>query len=46
MLGFDDERAACAALASPEWTAAVRHVGSMRGKRIALLGEEREMFRS
>ena len=44
VLSFDSEEAAEAALASEEWAAAVRHVGRMRGKRIALLGEEREMF--
>jgi uncharacterized protein (TIGR02118 family) len=46
VLSFDSEEAARAALASEEWAAAVRHVGDMRGRRIALLGDEREMFRS
>ena len=44
MLSFDDEESARAALASEEWAAAVRHVGSMKGRRIALLGDEREML--
>ena len=43
VLSFDDEESARAALASDEWKAAVAHVGSMRGRRIALLGDEREM---
>ena len=44
VLSFDDEASARAALESEEWAAAVRHVGAMRGKRIALLGDEREML--
>ena len=46
VLSFDSEDAARAALASQEWAAAVRHVGDMRGRRIAVLGDEREMYRS
>jgi uncharacterized protein (TIGR02118 family) len=46
VLSFDSEDAARAALASQEWAAAVRHVGNMRGRRIAVLGDEREMYRS
>jgi len=33
-----------AALASDEWKAALAHVGKMRGRRIAVMGEERVMF--
>jgi hypothetical protein len=43
VLSFDSEADLRAALASDEWAAAVKHVGDMRGKRIALLGSEREM---
>jgi uncharacterized protein (TIGR02118 family) len=43
VLSFDTEADLRAALASPEWAAAVEHVGDMRGRRIALLGAEREM---
>jgi len=44
ILSFDSAEALQAALDSPEWAAAVRHVGAMRGRRIALLGEEVELF--
>lgn len=43
VLSFDSKAALDAALASPEWGAAVAHVGSMRGRRIAVAGEERVM---
>lgn len=43
ILSFDDRAALDAALASEEWAAAVRHVGRMRGRRIAVMGEERTM---
>jgi uncharacterized protein (TIGR02118 family) len=45
VLSFDSEADLRAALASEQWAAAVRQVGDMRGRRIALLGDEREMFR-
>jgi uncharacterized protein (TIGR02118 family) len=44
VLSFDSEPDLRAALASEEWAAAVRHVGSMKGQRIALMGTERQMF--
>lgn len=44
ILSFDSAQAAQAALDSPEWAAAVAHVGTMRGRRIAVLGEETELF--
>ena len=44
ILGFDSREALDAALASPEWKAAVDQVGDMRGKRIAVLGTERVML--
>jgi uncharacterized protein (TIGR02118 family) len=43
ILGFDSREALDAALASPEWKAAVDQVGDMRGRRIAVLGPERAM---
>jgi uncharacterized protein (TIGR02118 family) len=43
ILGFDSREALDAALASPEWKAAVDQVGDMRGRRIAVLGSERAM---
>lgn len=43
ILSFDSREALDAALASPEWAAAVAHVGTMRGRRIAVMGEERVM---
>ena len=45
VLSFDTEADLRAALASPEWADAVAQVGDMRGRRIAVLGSEREMFR-
>ena len=41
MLSFDSKEALQAALASDVWRHAVEHVGSMRGRRIALMGDER-----
>ncbi|GAA1724317.1 EthD family reductase [Aeromicrobium alkaliterrae] len=43
ILSFDDKAALDAALASEEWAAAVKHVGRMRGSRIAVTGEEMVM---
>ena len=43
ILSFDDKEALDAALASDEWGAAVKHVGRMRGRRIAVTGDERVM---
>ena len=44
VLSFDSEGDLRAALASPEWKAAVDQVGDMSGRRIAVLGSEKEMF--
>ncbi len=44
ILSFDSREALDAALASEEWADAVKHVGKMRGSRIAVMGEERTMF--
>jgi uncharacterized protein (TIGR02118 family) len=44
VLGFDTEEDLRKALDSKEWADAVAQVGDMRGKRIAVLGGEREMF--
>jgi uncharacterized protein (TIGR02118 family) len=44
VLSFDTEEALRDALASPEWAAAVAQVGDMRGRRIAVMGSETEMF--
>ena len=44
VLSFDSEADLRKALDSPEWAAAVAQVGDMRGRRIAVLGTEREMF--
>jgi uncharacterized protein (TIGR02118 family) len=43
ILSFDSREDLQAALASDEWAAAVAHVGNMRGKRIAVMGDERVM---
>jgi uncharacterized protein (TIGR02118 family) len=43
VLSFDSPEALRAALASPEWAAAVAQVGDMRGRRIAVMGTERDM---
>ena len=44
VLSFDSAEDLRKALDSPEWAAAVAQVGDMRGRRIAVLGTEREMF--
>jgi hypothetical protein len=44
VLSFDTADDLHRALESPEWAAAVAHVGAMRGRRIAVLGEEAELF--
>lgn len=43
ILSFDSREDLDAALASPEWQAAVDNVGQMRGKRILVMGEEKTM---
>ncbi|WP_040795978.1 EthD family reductase [Nocardia higoensis] len=43
ILSFESREALEAALASPEWKAAVEHVGSMRGRRMMWYGDERTM---
>lgn len=43
ILSFDSKEALDEALASEEWAAAIKHVGRMRGHRIAVMGEERAM---
>ena len=43
-LSFDSEADLRKALDSPEWAAAVAQVGDMRGRRIAVMGPETEMF--
>jgi len=44
VLSFDSEADLRKALDSPEWAAAVAQVGDMRGRRIAVMGPEQEMF--
>jgi uncharacterized protein (TIGR02118 family) len=44
VLSFDNEADLRKALESPEWAAAVAQVGDMRGRRIAVIGPEKEMF--
>ena len=43
VLSFDSQEDLEAALASPEWEKAVANVGDMRGRRIAVMGQERVM---
>jgi uncharacterized protein (TIGR02118 family) len=43
VLSFDSREALDEALASEEWKAAVAHVGSMRGRRMIFVGDERVM---
>ena len=43
VLSFDSREELDAALASPQWQAAVAHVGSMRGRRMIFTGDERTM---
>ena len=45
VLSFDSREALDTALASDEWQRAVAHVGQMRGRRIAVMGEEKLMVR-
>jgi uncharacterized protein (TIGR02118 family) len=44
VLSFDSADDLRKALDSPEWAAAVAQVGDMRGRRIAVMGAEKEMF--
>ncbi|MTD17257.1 EthD family reductase [Nakamurella sp. YIM 132087] len=44
ILSFESRAAMDAALASPQWQAAVDQVGDMRGRRIAVFGSEAQMF--
>nr|WP_223864837.1 EthD family reductase [Streptomyces sp. 5-6(2022)] len=44
VLGFDSPEDLSKALASPEWADAVAQVGDMKGRRIAVMGHEAEMF--
>jgi len=44
VLTFADRAALDAALESPQWRAAVAHVGKMKGKRIALITEELDLL--
>ena len=43
VLSFDSREALDAALASDEWSAAVAHVGGMRGRRMIFTGDEKTM---
>ncbi|WP_330252140.1 EthD family reductase [Nocardia sp. NBC_00565] len=43
ILSFESREALDAALASPEWQAAVENVGTMRGRRMIWYGEEKTM---
>ena len=45
ILSFDSREDLDKALASEEWKQAVAHVGQMRGRRIAVMGEEKLMVR-
>jgi uncharacterized protein (TIGR02118 family) len=45
VLTFGSRELLDAALHSPEWAAAVAHVGKMKGKRIALITEELDLLR-
>lgn len=44
VLSFDTAEDLDRALKSPEWAAAVAHVGAMRGRRIAVMGTEADLF--
>jgi len=44
VLTFPSREALDAALHSPEWAAAVAHVGKMKGKRIALITDEVDLL--
>lgn len=43
VLSFESREALEAALRSPEWAAAVEHVGAMRGRRMIWYGDEKTM---
>ncbi|ROZ99055.1 EthD domain-containing protein [Gordonia sp. OPL2] len=43
VLSFESREALDAALRSPEWGEAVKHVGSMRGRRMIWYGDEKTM---
>lgn len=45
ILSFGSREDLDTALASDEWKLAVAHVGQMRGRRIAIMGEEKLMVR-
>ncbi|HSW06701.1 EthD family reductase [Aquabacterium sp.] len=44
VLGFADRQALDAAIASPEWAAAVAHAGRMKGRRLVLITEEVDLL--
>ncbi|MFD3308778.1 EthD family reductase [Streptomyces sp. NPDC058656] len=44
ILGFDTAEDLRKALDSPEWAAAVAQVGDMKGRRIAIMGGEKDML--
>lgn len=44
VLRFADRTALDAAMASPEWAAAVAHAGKMRGRRLVLVTEEVDLL--
>ncbi|MFF3706360.1 EthD family reductase [Streptomyces phaeochromogenes] len=44
ILGFDTAEDLRRALDSPEWAAAVAQVGDMKGRRIAVMGGEKDML--
>ncbi|MEU5345954.1 MULTISPECIES: EthD family reductase [unclassified Streptomyces] len=44
ILGFDTAEDLRKALDSPEWAAAVAQVGDMKGRRIAVMGGEKDML--
>jgi uncharacterized protein (TIGR02118 family) len=44
VLSFDSAEDLRKALDSPEWAAAVAQVGDMKGRRIAVMGTEKDMF--
>ena len=44
VLGFDTAEDLRKALDSPEWAAAVAQVGDMQGRRIAVMGSEKDML--
>jgi uncharacterized protein (TIGR02118 family) len=44
VLGFADRQALDAAMASPQWAAAVAHAGGMKGRRLVLITEEVDLL--